>query len=110
MKKYILAPLCSAILVPGMGQVINQHRKKGLMLMGAVFLLLIAATLEFFKIIQPALDPLKLEESGIPGAMNEVQTADFSRLRIVLVLFLIIQLYSIIDALIYGIKYEKKNK
>jgi TM2 domain-containing membrane protein YozV len=110
MKKYVLAPLCSAVLVPGMGQVINQHRKKGLILMGIVFLLLIAATLEFFKMIQPILDPLEWSQSGLSGAMRQMQAGDSSRLGIILILFLILWLYSIIDALIYGLKLEKKNK
>lgn len=110
MKKYILAPLCSAVLVPGMGQVINQHRKKGLALMGVIFLLLIAATFEFFKMIQPVLDPLEWTESGLPGAMRQMHTGDFSRLRIIFILSLVLWLYSIIDAFIYGLKLEKKNK
>ena len=110
MKKYVLAPLCSAVVVPGMGQVINQHRKKGLAFMGVIFLLLIAATFEFFKIIQPVLDPLEWTESGLPGAMRQMHFVDFNRLRLILVLFGVLWLYSVIDALVYGIKFEKKNK
>lgn len=110
MKKYVLAPLCSAVVVPGMGQVINQHHKKGLALMGVVFLLLIAAAFEFFKMIQPVLNPLEWTESGLPDVMRQMHTGDFSRLRIILVLSLVLWLYSVIDALIYGIKSENKNK
>jgi len=78
--------------------------------MGVVFLLLIAAAFEFFKIIQPVLDPLEWTESGLPGAMRQMHFVDFNRLRLILVLFGVLWLYSVIDALVYGIKFEKKNK
>jgi TM2 domain-containing membrane protein YozV len=110
MKKYYLAPLCSAFVVPGMGQVINRHLKKGLTLMGIVFLLLVAAAIEFFKMIQPLPDLLPSPDPGLSDLVDQMRIQDFSRLRLILILSFAIWLYSIIDALIYGIKSEKKNK
>ena len=37
MKKSIISPLCSALIIPGLGQVINNNIKKGLIILGIVF-------------------------------------------------------------------------
>jgi len=38
MKKSIAAPLCSGLVIPGLGQILNQQIRKGVLLMGLVFL------------------------------------------------------------------------
>jgi hypothetical protein len=48
MKRIILAPLLSAFVLPGLGQIVNRQFRKAGLLMAAVFLLLLAL---FFKLL-----------------------------------------------------------
>jgi hypothetical protein len=110
MKQYFLSPLCSAFVVPGMGQVLNRHVKKGLVLMGLVFLLLAAATCEFIKLVRPALDPLTLQESGFAGILHQINHWHSSNLGLIAILSGMVWLYSVLDAFLYGIKFERLKK
>jgi len=45
--------LCSGLVIPGLGQILNQQIAKGLILLGLVFLLFVAGALKFAFIITP---------------------------------------------------------
>ena len=55
MKKALISPLCSALVIPGLGQIINQNLKKGVSILLSVFLLFIAITFKLWQIISLAL-------------------------------------------------------
>jgi hypothetical protein len=108
-KKYILSPLCSAVVVPGFGQVLNGKAKKGLILMSLTFILFIAATVKLVLLITA-----QLKNADIDAVNNLVENKlinqDLSSLWILVALFVILWLYSVIDALIDGIRIEKVKK
>jgi TM2 domain-containing membrane protein YozV len=52
MKKLLLAPLCSALIIPGLGQIMNQEIKKGALLLGAVFLLFVVGSIKLVFILK----------------------------------------------------------
>ena len=53
MKKYILSPLCSAFIVPGLGQILNGHMKKGVIILSIVFILIVAGFLGLIRNMYP---------------------------------------------------------
>ena len=106
MKKYILAPLCSALIVPGLGQIINQSLKKGLLILSLAFLLFIAGTIKLFLILQSALIDVNTGRLKTSNIGEGLQARDFTLLGILLGLFAIIWVYSILDAYWEGKKLE----
>jgi uncharacterized BrkB/YihY/UPF0761 family membrane protein len=104
MKKYVLAPLCSAFIIPGLGQVINQDLKKGALLLGAVFLLLVMVTLQLFFIVESLL-------SQPPSATLSLSHL-LERIEILLILgaFGVIWVYSVVDSFLRGWSWEHRQK
>ena len=112
MKKYIMSPLCSAFVVPGLGQVLNQRILKGLILMALVFILLIAIIVDIVFLIFSLL--WDVETVGIGGTYSIIRTlflqGNLSTLWILLIISIILWLYSIVDAFFDGLKIEKGKK
>jgi len=104
MKKYILSPLCSAFIVPGLGQILNGHMKKGVIILSIVFILIVAGFLELILTMYPVFtqsgDALYL--SG--DTMEKLKGEDYSPLAYFVIVFAIIWLYSVLDAFWVGIR------
>jgi TM2 domain-containing membrane protein YozV len=107
MKKYILSPLCSAVVVPGFGQILNHKIKKGVTMMVLTFILFIAATV---KLIMQIVSEIKQADSDAINNLLEFRLSGHSLtgLWVLIGLLAVLWLYSIIDALIDGIKIEKE--
>ena len=108
MKQYILSPICSAFVVPGMGQVLNHNLKKGGIILGIVLILIVNATIQIaliiksiFREMEPGLFPL---EKYLERFMQE----DLSLLFYLLMAFAVIWVYSVADAFWVGLKIEKQ--
>lgn len=115
MKKYISSPLCSAIIVPGFGQVLNGQIKKGLIFMGVTFVIFIAGVIKLTQVITRLLPELNSDELNIEGMRTkidliEINMMDNSIMILIIIILLIVWIYSIIDAFINGIKIEKERK
>jgi hypothetical protein len=104
MKKYILAPLCSAFIVPGLGQVINQELKKGALLLGAVFLLLVLSIVYLSVIAESMLS----QPRSAPPSLSRL----LERMELLLILgaYGVIWVYSIVDAFVKGWSWEHPEK
>jgi TM2 domain-containing membrane protein YozV len=110
MEKYLISTFCSAFIVPGLGQIINGQIKKGLIHIGIIFVLLFALVFKLTKIIMailPGLDPEKVNVEIIRGKIDYM---DYYLLRLIAFAFIILWLYSIIDAFIVGLKFEKGKR
>ena len=108
MKQYILSPVCSAFVVPGLGQVLNHNLKKGGIILGIILILIVNATIQIalilktiFKEMEPGLYPL---EKYLERIMQE----DLSFLFFLVVAFAVIWVYSVADAFWVGLKIEKQ--
>ena len=102
MKKYILAPLCSAFIVPGLGQIINQNLKKGLFILFVVFFLFIVGTIKLFFILQSVIADINSDRLNTAAVREGLQGKDLTVLWIVLGLFAVVWVYSILDAFWVG--------
>jgi len=109
MKKYILSPLCSALITPGLGQIINHHLKKGLIVMAIVFLLFIAGTVKLILIISSLLRGQAIDRLDSIVIMERLQGEDFSTIWVLLILFGIVWLYSVLDAFREGKKIDEED-
>lgn len=108
MKKYILSPLCSAFVIPGLGQIMNRNLKKGLIILATVFALFVGGALKLaFIITSLAAQP---EAVGVqPGpVMDKLQGEDLSSLLVLGTAFALIWLYSVLDAFWVGLKTDSE--
>lgn len=109
MKKYLLSPFCSAIIVPGLGQVINEQIKKGLLLLGLVFTLLVAVTVKLTVVINRQMAGMDLANIDLKKIIEKMMGEDFSLFGILGLCFAFIWIYSIIDAFWVGLKIEQEK-
>ncbi len=110
MKRYILSPLCSAFIIPGLGQILNQNLKKGLCLLGMVFILFIAAVIKFSLIVKSLLRGSEITRANAKFLGERLQGEDFTLLWVLLFLFAMIWVYSVIDAFWTGRKMERQGE
>jgi len=109
MKKYVISPLCSAFVVPGLGQIINGETKKGIIFMIIVFILIVALTIDMALTVQSILTATDLSKFDTHNLMMQIRKADLSSLAYLTIAFGASWLYSLLDALWVGIKLEHQS-
>jgi len=108
MKKYILSTLCSALVIPGLGQVMNRNLKKGLIILGMVFALFVGGALKLAFIVRSlAAQPETVDVQPGP-VMDKLQGEDHFFLLVLGIAFAIIWLYSVLDAFWVGLKTDSE--
>jgi hypothetical protein len=107
MKKAILSPLCSALVIPGLGQVINQHIKKGLIMFALVFVLLGVFTVHLYRIISAVMKSGAIKTGDPDVIMKNFMAEDPSGLWLLLAASCVLWIYSVIDAFLGGRKADK---
>jgi hypothetical protein len=103
-KKYILAPLCSAFIAPGLGQILNQELKKGILILCAVFLFFVIAGVRLVFIVKSM-----VSQSGI-GPVTGPMVMERLDLWVTMGPFIALWLYSVLDAFLKGRIRDKRNK
>jgi TM2 domain-containing membrane protein YozV len=71
MKKSIAAALCSGLVIPGLGQILNQQIRKGIILLGLVFLLFAAAAVKLAFLIASSTKTPALAETSQGATIGE---------------------------------------
>ena len=107
MKKQLLSPICSALVVPGLGQILNQHLKKGLIIMTMVFILLVTATIKLAFILNRLLESPEISGFRYYLIPEKLRGEDLFVLWILLLIFGMIWLYSVVDAFLTGRKMDQ---
>ena len=107
MKKYILSPLCSAFIIPGLGQILNNQLKKGLIILAIVFTLFVAGTIKLALIIDSFLEGQVIDRFDYGIIIQRLQEVNFSVLWLLIVSFGIVWLYSVLDAFLVGRRIDK---
>ena len=108
MKKYILASLCSALIVPGLGQIINQSLKKGLCILSVVFILFVVGTIKLFFVLRSALTHANAGRLNTGPIAEQLQGKDLVVLWGLLGLFAVVWVYSVLDAFQTGKRMENQ--
>jgi TM2 domain-containing membrane protein YozV len=104
MKKAILSPLCSALVIPGLGQVMNQHIKKGVIMLAAVFVFLVAFTVQMYRIITAVMKSGAIKTGDPFLILDKIKAENYSTLYLLLAAFCVLWIYSIVDAFLGGRK------
>ena len=106
MKKAFLSPLCSAFIIPGFGQLINEDLKKGaLCLLSTLILVVAGLTILYHKACiairhtPPGPDYLKL-------VIKKVENTDCTLLWLITAGLVTVWIYSVVDAYIKGKKID----
>ena len=112
MKRTILAPLLSAFVLPGLGQVINRQVRKAFLLMAAVFILFLALLINLLYDLNKVLFSLPLEAFEKTHHPFATVAQALSRRDKTLLLFLVLVLtavwaYAVWDAFSVAKKSEK---
>ncbi|MDY7038303.1 MAG: hypothetical protein SV375_19350 [Thermodesulfobacteriota bacterium] len=109
MKKYILSTLCSAFVIPGLGQIINQNLKKGMIILSVVFILLILGAIQLALIIEVLFQKPEIHGYDSGAILKGLEGEDLSVLWILLIIFFMVWIYSVLDAFWTGKKIESQE-
>jgi len=110
MKKAVLSPLCSALVIPGLGQVINQHLKKGVIMLAAVFVMIVMFAVQMYRMISAVIKSGAVNTGDPDVILDKIMEADPSGLYLLLVVFCVLWFYSVIDAFLGGRKADALDK
>ena len=108
MKKTVVSPLCSGLIIPGLGQIINQDLKKGIILLAAVFLLFVMGTIKLVRLIDAVFGTGPVDLSNPDMLMAKLRAEDPSTLWYMAAAFIIIWFFSVLDAYLRGRKIDKR--
>jgi hypothetical protein len=110
MKKYIVSPLCSAFIVPGLGQIINQNLRKGLSILSIVFVLFVVGTIKLAFTIKSLFQGSETIRLNSTTLGERLQGEDFTLLWALAILFGVVWVYSVVDAFWSGKKMENQGE
>jgi uncharacterized membrane protein len=110
MKKAIQAPLCSALVIPGLGQVINHDLKKGVAILAGAFVLLVIAGIRCFQVLGGAFEAVLADPSKQGLLIDQLKAQDFSVLEWASGAFLLLWAYSVVDAFLKGMKLDRSAR
>ena len=110
MKKAIISPLSSALVIPGLGQVLNQHLKKGVAILLGVFLLFIITVIKLYLMIKAAMEVADINGLDSGAIMDRLKAEDASDLWYLFVAFVILWSYSVLDAYLTGRKIDQRRE
>jgi len=108
MKKAFLSPLCSALVIPGLGQILNREIKKGVFILLGVLLLLVLGVVRLYQMINAVLQNLPINRLDPENVMAGLKAQDYSFLWILMFVFVCLWLYSVLDAYITGQKMDQQ--
>ena len=107
MQKAIMSPLCSGLVIPGLGQIINQDLKKGIILLCAVFALFVAGIISLLQIIHSVFRSGQTDLSDPRALMARLGAQDYTMLWCFWVAFAVLWIYAVADAYVGGRKMDQ---
>lgn len=110
MQKAIVSTLCSALVIPGLGQIVNQDLKKGIIILCAVFALFIAGIIRLLQIIHNVFRSGSVDVSDSKALMAKLGAEDSTLLWILGLLFAALWIYAVVDAYVGGRKMDQGVK
>ena len=107
MQKAIMSPLCSGLVIPGLGQIINQNLKKGIIILCAVFALFVAGTIRLLQIVHSVFQSGHGDISDPQALMMRLRAEDPTMLWLLGVVFAVLWIYAVVDAYVGGKKMDR---
>jgi hypothetical protein len=112
MKKCIISPLLSAFVIPGLGQLANAQIAKGAMILGTVTFLLIGILFKVATDVMEALDAFpdpQINPELFHKLFGIVSQQDHKATSLLTIAFVLVWVYSIIDAYINGKRMDRSH-
>ena len=112
MKKTLTSPLLSALVVPGAGQLNNRQYVKGIIMIVVVLVSLSAFIIKICRDVLSIISSTgqdKMSADNISQLAIQVQQKNAGIIVMLMLLFLVIWIYGIIDAYIYGKKIDQNK-
>jgi hypothetical protein len=110
MKKAFFSALCSAFVIPGLGQFINQDLKKGVCMLSAAFVLFLAGVIIVYRLVNSILKVSGSSSTNFAFILGKMRSAEFSLLWYLLMAFALIWFYSVVDAFLRGRKLDQPGE
>ena len=110
MKKAILSSLCSAFVIPGLGQILNHEIKKGLILLSAVFILFVGGCIKLAFIVTSIMDSPSSMGGDPQKFLQAIEAENLGSFWILVALFAVVWIYSVIDAFLSGQRLEAEKR
>jgi hypothetical protein len=110
MKKSLISTLCSALVIPGLGQIVNQDLKKGLAILGAIFILFIAGIFELYALVKALANRPSETAPYANNILAQFKNLDLTLLWLLLSAFLLVWIYSIADAYVCGRRIDREER
>ena len=110
MRKSLKSALCSALVVPGLGQVINGDLKKGGLILAGVFVLFVAGVVKLYQLIRDLMNAGETHGSESGPMAEALGRQDFFVLWLLAAAFVLLWLYSVVDAYLTGRKIDRKGE
>jgi len=107
MQKSIMSPLCSGLVIPGLGQIINQDLKKGIVILCAVFALFVVGTIRLLQIVHSVFRSGYTDISDPQALMARLKAEDPTLLWVLGAVFTVIWVYAVVDAYRGGRKMDQ---
>jgi len=110
MKKAILSPLSSALIIPGLGQIINQSLRKGICILLGVFILLVAGIIKLYHMISVIFRGTDISQLNSATIMDRLKTEGLSSLWYLAAAFSALWIYSVLDGYLTGKKIDQEEE
>ncbi len=107
MQKAIMSPLCSGLVIPGLGQIINQDLKKGIVILCVVFALFVAGTVRLLQIVHSVFQSGHTDISDPQALMARLGAEDPTMLWLLGVVFAVVWVYGVVDAYVGGKRMDR---
>jgi TM2 domain-containing membrane protein YozV len=112
MKHAIVSPLLSALVLPGLGQVINRQIIKGLALMGGVTVIFLGLIVKVFLDLSRVTGQLMTPELTMPADASAkfwvlIRQQNLTMVYVLMGLGLVLWIYGIVDAIIAGRRIDR---
>ncbi len=98
MQKAILSPICSGLVIPGLGQIVNQDIKKGIIILCAVFALFVAGIVRLLQIVRNVFRSGQVNGLDSETLMARLGAQDTTLLWVLGLAFAVIWIYAVVDA------------
>lgn len=115
MKHALSAPILSALVLPGLGQVINRQIAKGVILIFLVTVLFLGSLLKLGMEISAAMNQVikpdfSFDEKFWIDFLNAFKAQDHTLLFLIVIAGIMIWAFSVVDAFISGRKFDAELK
>ncbi len=107
MKNAFVSLLCSALVIPGLGQILNQQLKKGSCILLVVLFLFVWGAIALYDLFKSVFTTTQITGSGGETVIDRFREQDLSTLCIILGAFVAVWLFSVLDAFWAGRKIDR---